>query len=316
MPGIDRPPALRVVMEAARIAALHSYSLAGSPAGEPFNTLVRLAAHLVQAPIAMISLIGRDHQSIKAAFGTDIQQMPRSLAFCNHTIADPSHAMVVPDTLADPRFQAHPHVLAPPHIRFYAGVCLVDDDGYALGTLCVMDHKPSRIEDATLAVLHTMAKEAMNALALQRAEHDAGWRQAVPAPHWRNGLPLASIAPFPFSTHPTPTPGSQAWLGVRTEHKTVPGTLQVGRVLKSVATHSPAERARLLVGDIILSIDGRLTKRRHDIIAAVSNRALGEVMRLQIWRNGSLFECGLRLEAVPEARVQQRKSGRAAVIVP
>ncbi len=299
MPGIDRPPALRVVIESARIAALHTYSLAESPAGEPFTTLARMAAHLAQAPIAMVSLIGRDHQSIKAAFGTDIQQMPRSLAFCNHTIADPSHAMVVPDTLADSRFQSHPHVLGAPHVRFYAGVCLVDDDGYALGTLCVMDHKPSQIEDATLAVLHTMAKEAMNALALQRAEQTAGWGQPGPA----NMRPLAdSITPPPFSTS-----ASQVWLGVRTEHKTVPGTVQEGRVLKSVAAHSPAERAKLLVGDIILSIDGRLTKRRHDITAAVSNRALGEVMRLQVWRNGSLFECGLRLEAIPEARVLQRQ---------
>jgi len=299
MPGVDRPPALRVVMEAARIAALHSYSLAGSPTGEPFNTLVRMAAHLARAPIAMISLIGRDHQSVKAAFGTDIQQMPRSLAFCNHTIADPSHAMVVPDTLADSRFQSHPHVVEDPHLRFYAGVCLVDDDGYALGTLCIMDHKPSRIEDATLAVLHAMAKEAMNALALQRAEQTAGWGQPGPAPH----RPLAdSITPPPSSS-----PASQVWLGVRTEHRTVPGTVQEGRVLKSVAAHSPAERAKLLVGDIILSIDGRLTKRRHDITAAVSARALGEVMRLQVWRDGSLFECGLRLEAIPEARVLQRQ---------
>ncbi len=302
MPGVDRPPALHVVMEAARIAALHSYSLAESPAGEPFNTLVRMAAHLARAPIAMISLIGRDHQSVKAAFGTDIQQMPRSLAFCNHTIADPSHAMVVPDTLADSRFQSHPHVVGAPHIRFYAGVCLVDDDGYALGTLCVMDHKPSRIEDATLAVLHTMAKEAMNALALQRAEQTAGWGQPGPAPQ-RPHRPLAdSITPPPSSS-----PASQVWLGVRTEHGTVPGTVQEGRVLKSVAAHSPAERAKLLVGDIILSIDGRLTKRRHDITAAVSARALGEVMRLQVWRDGSLFECGLRLEAIPEARVLQRQ---------
>ena len=305
MPGIDRPPALRVVMESARIAALQSYSLAESPAGEPFNTLVRMAAHLAQAPIAMISLIGRDHQSIKAAFGTDIQQMPRSLAFCNHAIADPSHAMVVPDTLADLRFQNHPHVLAAPHIRFYAGVCLIDDDGYALGTLCVMDQKPSRIEDATLAVLHTMAKEAMNALALQRAEQ-AGWDQP-PAPHWPNRPSPNSITPPPPSTSASSTSASQVWLGVRTEHKTVPGTVQEGRVLKSVAAHSPAERAKLLVGDIILSIDGRLIKRRHDITAAVSARALGEVMRLQVWRNGTLFECGLRLEAIPEARVLQRQ---------
>lgn len=308
MPGIDRPPALRVVMESARIAALQSYSLAQSPAGEPFSTLARMAAHLTRAPIAMISLIGRDHQSIKAAFGTEIQQMPRSLAFCNHAIADPSGAMVVPDTLADARFQNHPHVVAPPHIRFYAGVCLIDDDGYALGTLCVMDHKPSRIEDATLAVLQTMAKEAMNALALQRAEQAAGWGQAVPAGRWPGTPPPMAAPPItaPSVAAPPSAPASHVWLGVRTEHKAVPGAAQEGRVLKSVAAHSPAERAGLLAGDIILSIDGRLIRRRHDITAVVSGRTLGEVMRVQVWRDGTLFECGLRLEAIPEARVLQR----------
>lgn len=303
MPGIDRPPSLQVVMESARIAALQSYSMAESPTGEPFNTLVRMAANLAQAPIAMISLIGRDQQSVKAAFGTEIQQMPRSLAFCNHAIADLSGTMVVPDTWADPRFQNHPHVLSPPHIRFYAGVCLTDGDGYVLGTLCVMDHKPSRIEDNTLAVLHTMAKEVMNALALQRAEHEPGWGQAIPNDNWPKKLETRRSAPATPSASASP-----AWLGVRTEHTPVPGSNQEGRLLTSVAANSPAERANLLVGDIILAIDGRITKRRNDITAAMSSRAPGVVMRLQIWRNGSLFECALSPEAVPEARLLQRSA--------
>lgn len=303
MPGIDRPPSLRVVMESARIAALQSYSMAESATAEPFNTLVRMAANLAQAPIAMISLIGRDQQSIKAAFGTEIQQMPRSLAFCNHAIADLSGAMVVPDTWADPRFQNHPHVVSPPHIRFYAGVCLTDSDGYVLGTLCVMDHKPSRIEDNTLAVLHTMAKEVMNAFALQRAEQDSGWGQAIPSSDWLNQPVSRRTAPAT-----PPASASPAWLGVRTEHAPVPGSNQEGRLLTSIAANSPAERANLLVGDIILAIDGRITKRRNDMTAAVSNRVPGGIMRLQVWRNGSLFECALFPEAVPEARLLQRST--------
>lgn len=303
MPGIDRPPSLRIVMETARVAALQSYSMAEPAIGEPFNTLVRMAANLVQAPIAMISLIGRDHQSVRAAFGTEVQQMPRSLTFCNHAIAEQSGAMVVPDTWADPRFRNHPQVVSPPHVRFYAGVCLTDSDGYVLGTLCVMDHKPSRIEDNTLAVLHTMAKEVMNAFALQRAEQGPGWSQAIPSSEWPNRRAERRNAP-------TPPPGSapQAWLGVRTEHTPVPGSSQEGRLLTSVAANSPAERANLLVGDIILSIDGRLTKRRNDITAAVSKLVLGDVMRLQVWRNGGLFECALSPEAIPDARLVQRSA--------
>ncbi len=303
MPGVDRPPSLQIVMETARIAALQSYSTAESATNEPFNTLVRMAANLAQAPIALISLIGRDHQSVKAAFGTEIQQMPRSLAFCNHAIAELSGAMVVPDTWADPRFQNHPQVVSPPHIRFYAGVCLTDSDGYVLGTLCVMDHKPSHIEDNTLAVLHTMAKEVMNALALQRAQRDPHWNQAIPGGDWPSNPAARDNTPAPQLGSAPP-----AWLGVRTEHTPVPGSNQEGRLLTSVAVNSPAERANLLVGDIILSIDGRITKRRNDITAAVSNRAPGGVMRLQVWRNGGLFECALSPEAVPESRLLQRSA--------
>lgn len=303
MPGIDRPPALRIVMESARIAALQSYSMAEPTNGEPFNTLVRMAANLAQAPIAMISLIGRDHQSVKAAFGTDIQQMPRSMAFCNHAIADPSGAMVVPDTWADPRFQTHPQVISAPHIRFYAGVCLTDSDGYVLGTLCVMDHKPSRIEASTLAVLHSMAKEVMNAFALQRAKQDPAWGQAVPDGNWPSKpMERRTVPAIPNASAP------QEWLGIRTEHTPVPGGNREGRLLTSVAANSPAERANLLVGDIILAIDNRLTKRRNDITAAVSSRVPGQVMRLQVWRNGRLFECALLPEAVPEARLLQRSA--------
>lgn len=290
-------------MESARIAALQSYFMAESATGEPFNTLVRMAANLTQAPIAMISLIGRDHQSVKAAFGAEIQQIPRSLAFCNHTIAEPSGAMVIPDTWADPRFQHFPQVVSPPHIRFYAGVCLTDTDGYVLGTLCVMDHKPSYIEDNTLAVLHTMAREVMNAFALQRGEQGAGWNQATPGGDWLDQPVSRRISPAP-SLPLAP----QAWLGVRTEHTPVRGSNQEGRLLTSVAANSPAERANLLVGDVILSIDGRITKRRNDITAAVANRVPGGNLRLQVWRSGSLFECELCPEPVPEARLLQRSA--------
>jgi len=319
MHGVERPPPLRTVLEAARIAALQSYLTAQVADTEPFVTLVRMAAHLTQSPIAMISLMGRDHQLIRAAFGTDMQQLPRALALCNHVIADPSGAMVVPDTLTDPRFQRHPLVLAAPHIRFYAGVGLVDGDGYALGTLCVMDDKPSSITPDAMTLLRKMAVETVDALARQRAEQARWQSAATPAGYWPNkdlpdnhwhDLQSSSEPPAPSIGRARPlllsAPG---WLGIRTEHTPVPGSNHEGRLVISVAMDSPAARAGLQVDDVILTIDGRAARRRSDITGAMAGCAPGGVMRLEILRAGSVFEHEIRPEPMPMERIKRRRAG-------
>ena len=293
----ERPPPLHVVVEAARIAALHSYPTADSAPEEPFDTLVRLAAHLAHAPVAMMSLMGRDQQDLKAAFGSDIRQIPRSVALCNHTLAEPLGVMVIPDTLADARFQGHPMVAMPPSIRFYAGVCLTDGDGYALGTLCVMDTRPASITAETLAALRKLAQDAIDAMALRRAEQGA----------WQNGTVIDWPAnpPQRHPRPPAPAPVAPGWLGVRTEHTRVPGSNGEGRLLITVAPGSPADRANMQAGDIILTIDGRAIRRRTDITSAVASCTAG-VMRLQVWRDGGTFECTLQTAPMPEITPQRR----------
>lgn len=278
MPGFERPPPLHVVMEAARIATLQSYPADGGPS-EPFDSLVHMAAQIAQTPIAMVSLIGRDRQRVRAAIGTDLVELPRTVSICNHTIAEPSGELIVPDLSADPRFQAHPLVLSQPGLRFYAGVCLLDSGGYALGTLCALGTEPSSLEPDRLASLRLLAHQAMVALELTRAERDAG--------------PMPGLAEHPRRS---------GWLGVRTEYASVPRSASEGRRVTSVASGSPAERAGLAVDDIILSIDGRATRRRDDITAALARYAAGGAMRLQIWRAGTLFDCAVPVEPAPEAR--------------
>ncbi len=322
MPVIEHPLQFRDLVEKARVAALQTYLTVPVAPAEPFITLVRMAAHLLRVPVSMITLIGRDQQWIKAAHGTDLQQLPRALAICNHAIAEPSGVMVVPDTLADPRFRSLPLVLAPPHIRFYAGVCLVDGDGFTLGTLCVMDDKPASIGRGALALLHEMAAETVEALARQRAEHAALQDNAAPVGPWRNEHPphdswnnsgWASRASFrepvaPPITGPAPVrSASPGWLGVRTEHAPLAGSDHAGRSLMSVAADSPAERAGLRVGDVILAIDDRAIRRRHDITAAVTACAVGGTIRLRVWRAGRVFERNIEIERDPKERLVQRR---------
>ena len=326
--GVEPPLPLRMVVEAARVAASQSYVTPQSAPTEPFVTLVRITANLLRVPVAMISLIDRDDQWIKAAFGTNLQQLPRAFAICNHVIVEPSGALVIPDTLEDSRFQSHPLVLSPPHIRFYAGVCLIDSDGYALGTVCVMDGKPSSMGPDALALLRKMAVEAVDALVRQRAGLTArqdgagstghGHREYGPNDHRsgehrpedrRSSRASAGDAEcYPELQPPASRISTHGWLGVRTEHILVPGSNRGGRLLTSVAATSPAERAGLCTGDIILAIDGREAPRRNDITLAMAACALGGVMRVRVWRDEEVFDRDIRLEPMPKDRLLQRRA--------
>jgi len=320
--GAAPPLPLRMVMESARVAAMQSYITPSAPPTEPFITIVRITANLVRVPVAMISLIDRNDQWIKAAFGTNLQQLPRAFAICNHVMVEPSGALVVEDTLADARFQSHPLVLGPPHVRFYAGVCLIDSDGYALGTLCVMDDKPGSMGPDALALLRKMAVEAVDALVRQRAGLGA-WQDSPgsvdhstdhsvdqqPDERWPKDAPSRRASDRSDSGpgmspnfEPPPRVSAHGWLGVRTEYSPVPGEDHEGRLLTSVAVNSPAERAGLRVGDIILAIDGRDIRRRNDITLAIRSCALGRAMRLHVWRDSEVFDQRIRLEPMPKQR--------------
>lgn len=298
MSQAERPPPLHIVIEAARLAALHSYPMDCAAHDEPLDTLVRMAACAVNASIAMLSFIDRDHLDVRAAFGCDVRRMPRSLTLCHHTLAEPRRVLLVPDTLDDARFRGYPMVVMPPHIRFYVGVCLTDGDGYDLGALCTMDAQPSSLGADTLAALHGLARRAVDLLALRRAEQGP-WQSGTvgepPIGTPRQDRPVASELPVP------------GWLGVRTEHARLPGGAGEGRLLISVVADSPADRARLRVGDIILAIDGRAMRRKTDITATLAS-CTGGVVGLQVWRRDRTFDCALRLAPMPEVARLARRS--------
>jgi PAS domain S-box-containing protein len=89
------------------------------------------------------------------------------MAFCAHTILHPD-LLVVQDTSADDRFATNPLVTADPRIRFYAGMPLVTQEGYALGALCVMDHIPRELSLEQKLALKTLSLLVVKQLELRR----------------------------------------------------------------------------------------------------------------------------------------------------
>lgn len=123
------------------------------------QSIVEDAARLAKVPIAAVTIIDQSRQWFAARVGLEYEEGPRGEAFCAHTILKPGEPLIVPDTLADPRFVQNPAVCGAPHIRFYAGIPLVNRAGYALGALCVADTHP-RSEGFDIYALSRLARSA------------------------------------------------------------------------------------------------------------------------------------------------------------
>ena len=149
-----------------RLGALHALDVLDSAPEERFDRYTRDVAALLDVPIALVSLVDSDRQWFKSRHGTDAAQTPRDMSLCAHAIHG-LDVFQVPDALADDRFADNPMVRGEPRLRFYAGMPLQLSDGTVVGTLCVMDDRPRRLDDDQLDELRRFGR-------LVAAELEAG----------------------------------------------------------------------------------------------------------------------------------------------
>ncbi len=154
-----------------RLAALRRLELLDTPPELDFDRLTRLAAALLDVPIALISLIDEKRQWLKSRVGLTLTEIPRDQSFCAHAIAR-EDMLIIGDASQDPGFSASPLVVGDPHIRFYAGAPLRTRDGLALGTLSVLDS--TRRDGVSRKQAETLRDLAALIMAQIEARHAAG----------------------------------------------------------------------------------------------------------------------------------------------
>ncbi|WP_045739532.1 GAF domain-containing sensor histidine kinase [Actinoplanes rectilineatus] len=145
--------------EQARLSALQSYRLLDRPKPAVLDDLTRLASSMFDTPMAAVSLVDRDRQWFAGSVGLGEPQTQLDVSFCAHVVPQ-AQPLIVPDATRDQRFATYSNVVGQPGIRFYAGAPIIDEDGYTLGALCVIDDKPRDVTDRQVENLVAFAGQA------------------------------------------------------------------------------------------------------------------------------------------------------------
>lgn len=148
------------VNENERIGSLLSYGILDTSQEEAFDDITKLASEVCQAPISLISFVDVDRQWFKSHFGIDVSETPREYSFCAHAI-NQKEIFEVKNADLDKRFSDNPITTGDPHVKFYAGAPLINKEGHALGTLCVIDNKQNELSDMQKKVLKVLADQVI-----------------------------------------------------------------------------------------------------------------------------------------------------------
>jgi class 3 adenylate cyclase len=194
--------------EAERIATLARYRVMNTPPEFSYDALTELAAEICGCPVALISLIDERRSWMKSKYGlpADMVECPREVTMCNTTLCS-NDLIYEPDLTLSERFRDLPMVAGEPYARFYCGMPLINREGYALGTLCVLGFEPHALSPSQREALRRLAQQAMAQLELRRQliERDeligdvSQARAAAEAARERSDQLLKSILPEPIA---------------------------------------------------------------------------------------------------------------------
>ena len=150
-----------------------------------FDELTFLAAQICHAPIALVAIVDETRCWFKSKLGLTFDEVQRDFALCTQTLFG-HDVFAISDALEDTRFSSDALVSGDSKIRFYAGTPLITPDGFAIGTLCVMDHLPRELTAEQLRALKILGCQGSRLIALRHQDTarllgstDRGWARLL-----------------------------------------------------------------------------------------------------------------------------------------
>ncbi len=241
------------MLEHARLAAVGACR---SGFTHSLDRVAQAAARACAAPAAAVSLVGEDTVEFVGLHGDDRRDFARRFSLCDSVVLSEA-PLVVTDAALMPGFCEH-ELVRSGAVRAYAGVPLIDADGYVVGTVCAMSPQSGALDAASLDDLAALAC-------------------------FSESLLSAAIDP--------PSASKRGWLGVKTKRAHRDGSGRPGAIVLRVARASPAERAGLKPADVLHSIDERALRGPDDISAALIGRSPGDKAVIRFQRRGDWMSC-------------------------
>ncbi|MHB1022353.1 MAG: PAS domain S-box protein [Acidobacteriaceae bacterium] len=174
--------AVLVKDEALRLQALQQYEVLDTLPDPALDDITRLIAQICQTPMAAVSLVDSNRVWFKSRVGIDAKEMPRALTPCQYAILS-DEILEIEDSTQDPNFLPEGIVTGSTVLRFYAGAPLTTPEGATVGTLCVMDTEPRKLDEAQLAALRILGRQVITRMELyakvRAMERSARARQRI-----------------------------------------------------------------------------------------------------------------------------------------
>ncbi|MEO8794523.1 MAG: PAS domain S-box protein [Daejeonella sp.] len=159
------------IIEKKRLEELADYQILDTPAEKEYDGITRLATYLCQTPIAFISFVDEERVWLKSKIGIEADEFPRKNSFCHYAIQK-DEVLEIYDSLIDEKFAISAEVIQKFNYRFFAGIPLINPDGYKLGTLCVIDDKPRKLDEAQIDGLKILGEEIVSHLEMRRKKFE------------------------------------------------------------------------------------------------------------------------------------------------
>lgn len=160
----------KVLKDPRRLQALQNTFLLDTPAEESFDRLSELAMRLLDAPVALVTLVDQNRQFFKSCIGlpqpwASARETPLSHSFCKYVVAN-NEPLVINDARQH-AFLADNGAIEDLNIAAYLGVPLTTAEGVRLGSFCVIDHKPRSWTEDDMVVLRDLSHSVMSEIDLR-----------------------------------------------------------------------------------------------------------------------------------------------------
>ncbi len=159
------PPEMK---EQLRQEAVNSYKLVDTLPEQSYDDITQIAAYICDTPVSLITMLDYNRNFLKSHYGIQISESPREISFCTHAIQCDEPIFIIEDARNDVRFKKNPLVTGEPNMIFYAGVSLIDKRGHALGTLCVFDRTPRKLDEKQIITLKALASQVVSLFELHK----------------------------------------------------------------------------------------------------------------------------------------------------